>query len=327
VYELEQFLRTVVPPLTADDFEGGVKKASAELLRHGVTSFHDASASNTREDLTLFRRLSDEGVLRARATVMLGSAALPELISLRLPPLCGDERVRLGSVKIMVHESRGELYPPAEDLREMVWQIHRHGFQAALHVVEEGPICAALDAIERAQSRLKRVDHRHRLEHCALCPPPFIDHMAQLGVAVVSQPGFLHFYGEKYAAEVDVELHSWLYRTRSLHDQGVPLAGSSDCPIAPLSPLIGVQSTITRRLRSGLLFNPPERLPLSEALALFTSAGAWVGFEEQQKGRIIPAMLADLVVLNGDLTAVPAEVIGSLEVGMTIIGGEIFMDE
>jgi predicted amidohydrolase YtcJ len=327
VYELEQFLRTVIPPLTAHDFEGGVKKASAELLRHGVTSFHEASASNTREDLTLFRRFSNEGVLRSRATVMLGAAALPELISLRLPPFFGNERVRLGSIKIMVHESRGELYPPIEELREMVWQVHRHGFQAALHVVEEGPICAALDAIERAQACFERADHRHRLEHCALCPPSFIDKMAEIGVAVVSQPGFLHFYGEKYAAEVDADLHPWLYRTKSLHDHGVPMVGSSDCPIAPLSPLIGIQSAITRRSRSGLLFNPLERLSLFEALALFTSAGAWVGFEEKQKGRIIPTMLADLVVLDGDLTTVPVEEMSTLKVAMTIVGGEIFIND
>jgi predicted amidohydrolase YtcJ len=147
--------------------------------------------------------------------------------------------------------------------------------------------------------------------------------MAELGVAVVSQPGFLYFYGEKYTAEVDAELHPWLYRAKSLQDYGVPLVGSSDCPIAPLSPLIGVQSAITRRSRSGLLFNPPERLSLSEALALFTSAGAWVGFEEGQKGRIIPAMLADLVVLDGDLTTVPVEEISSLKVALTIVGGEV----
>ena len=323
VYELEQFLRTILPPLTANDLETGVKRANTELLRQGVTTFHDAGAGNTLEDLALFRHFSSAGVLSSRATVMIGHAALPRVLEAGLSPFSGDEYVRLGSVKIMLHESRGELYPQANDLAAMVTQAHRRGFQVAFHAVEEGPISAALAAIAQAQRRFPRTDHRHRIEHCALCPPPFIDELAETGSAVVTQPGFLHFYGEKYVTEVDPDLHSWLYRTKSLLDRGVPVAGSSDCPVSPLVPLIGIQAVITRRSRSGVTVNPCECLSLPEALSLFTSAGAWIGFEETQKGRIMPGMLADLIVLDGDLTAVPAEEIGRLKVAMTLVGGKI----
>jgi predicted amidohydrolase YtcJ len=223
----------------------------------------------------------------------------------------------------MLHESRGEPYPPPDDLAEMVWQVHRHGFQVALHAVEEGPVCTALAAIEQAQRRFPRADHRHRIEHCALCPPPFIDKLAETRSVVVTQPGFLYFYGEKYVNEIDLDLHSWLYRSKSLLERGVPVAGSSDCPISPLAPLIAIQAAITRRSRSGIAVNRQERLSLLEALSLFTSAGAWMGFEESRKGKIMPGMLADLVVLNGDLTAVPVEEIGSLKVAMTIVEGKI----
>jgi hypothetical protein len=322
-YELESYLRTVVPALAPRDFAAGVQQAGKELLRLGVTSFHDASAGNTLEDLTLFRCLSADTFLRSRATVMLGSKALPQIVEAGLTPFCGNKYVRPGSLKIMVHESRGDLYPPPNELTELVWQIHRHGFQVAIHAVEEGPVCAALDAIERALTRLPRVDHRHRLEHCALCPPPFIDKLVETGTAVVTQPGFLYFYGEKYAAEVDPNLHDWLYHSKSFLDHGVPVAGSSDCPVAPLAPLISLQAAMTRHSRSGLLLNPQERLSLPEALALFTSAGAWVGFEENQKGRIMPGLLADLIVLDGDLLAVPPEEVGHHNVIMTIIGGEV----
>ncbi|MBI3796381.1 MAG: amidohydrolase, partial [Deltaproteobacteria bacterium] len=247
VYELEQFLRTILPPLSAHELETGVKRANTELLRHGVTSFHDASAGNTLEDFALFRRFSSAGLLSSRATVMLGIAALPQIVEAKLSPFSGDERVRLGSVKIMLHESRGELYPQPDDLADMVLRAHRHGFQVAFHAVEEGPICAALAAIEHAQIRFPRTNHRHRLEHCALCPPPFIDKLGEIGSAVVVQPGFLYFYGEKYTTEVDPDLYSWLYRTKSLLQGGVLVAGSSDCPIAPLAPLISIQTAITRQ--------------------------------------------------------------------------------
>src|SRR5206468_1794592 len=193
---------------------------------------------NTLEDFALFRRFNAEGLLVSRATVMIGIDALPQLVDAGLAPFSGDERVRLGSVKIIVHESRGALYPEPDELAEMVWQAHRHGFQLALHAVEEGAVCVALNAIEQAQRRRPRADHRHRIE------------------------------------------------------TGTPL-------------------------------HLQDRLALRDALALFTSAGAWVGFEEARKGRIMPGMLADLVVLERDLLTVPTEEIHSLKVETTIVGGRV----
>jgi predicted amidohydrolase YtcJ len=327
VYEVEQWLRTIVPPLPTGAFTAGITRVNTELLRHGVTSFHDASAGNTLADFALLRRFSEDRVLFPRATVMIGMQALPDLIVAGLTPFHGNDQVRLGSIKILLHESRGTPHPSPEDLAEMVWQAHRHGFQVALHAVEEGPLCTALYAIALAQQRLPRADHRHRIEHCALCPPPLIDTLVQTGSAVVTQPGFLYFYGEKYATEVDSSLHDWLYRTRSLLSRGVPVVGSSDCPIAPLAPLAGIQAAMTRRSQMGTLLNPQEQLPLLDALALYTTAGAWIGFEEQQKGRIRPGMLADLVVLDRDLTTVPVEEIHTVNVTMTIVGGEIVWRE
>jgi len=323
LYELEGYLRTVIPPLSQAEFMDGVQQASSALLQHGVTSFHDASAGNTLEDIALFQRLSTGGGLKSHATVMVGIAALPHLLETKLTLFNNADRVRVGSIKIMVHEGRGEIYPPPVELREMVWQVHRSGLQVAIHAVEEGAVWAALDAIEHAQQRFPRRDHRHRIEHCALCPPPLIEKLAVTGSAVVTQPGFLYFYGEKYAAEIDPSIHDWLYRTKSLQTQSIPVAGSSDCPIAPLAPLTSLQAAMTRQSRSGRLLNPHERLSLNQALPLFTTAGAWMGFAEKTTGSISPGKRADLVILDGDLLTTPTDAIHALKVATTIVGGEI----
>lgn len=323
LYELEEYLRTVIPSLSYAEFMDGVKQAGTALLQHGVTSFHDASAGNTLEDVALFQCLTTDGVLKSRATVMIGIAALPSLLEVKSIPFNNADHVRLGSIKIMVHEGRGEIYPPPEELREMVWQVHRNGLQVAIHAVEEGAIWVALDAIEYAQQRLPRPDHRHRIEHCALCPPPLIEKLIDTGSVVVTQPGFLYFYGEKYAAEIDPGIHDWLYRTKSLRVHGIPVIGSSDCPIAPLAPLTSLQTAITRQSRTGILLHPQEQLSLKEALSLFTTAGAWVGFAEKTTGAITPGMRADLVVLDGDLLTTPVDAIHALRVTSTIVGGEI----
>ena len=323
VYELGSFLRTVIPPLSSQEFKSGVRTVSNELLRQGICSFHDASASNTLNDLERFSQLRANGTLHPHTTAMVGIDAFSQVLDAKCEPFSKHGQVRLGSIKIMLHESGGDLYPHPDDLAEMVWRVHQHGFQVAIHAVEEAPLCAALEAIQQALLRLPRRDHRHRIEHCSLCPPPFLDTLAQTESVVVMQPGFIHFYGDKYAAEIDPDLHGWLYRAKSFQDRDIPVVGSSDCPIAPQAPLAAMQAAMTRQSQTGIFLNPSERLSLSKAIALFTSAGAWVGFEEHQAGRLAPDMRADLVVLDSDLTTLPAESISSATVQTTIIDGQV----
>ena len=323
VYELESFLRPVIPPLPAQEFQAGLQQVNNELLRNGVCSFHDASAGNTLEALGRFAALRANGVIRPHATVMVGAEAFSQVREAGLTAFDRSGQVRLGSIKIMLHESGGELYPAPDDLAEMVWQVHRHGFQVAIHAVEEAPVCAALEAIQQALERLPRHDHRHRIEHCTLCPPPFLDTLAETGCAVVMQPGFLHFYGDKYAAEVDTDVHDWLYRAKSLRDHNISVVGSSDCPIAPQAPLAAIQAAVTRQSLTGTPLNPAERLSCLEAIGLFTQAAAWVGFEEDQTGSIAPGMRADVVSLDSDLTRLPAEALSRASVQTTIIDGQI----
>jgi len=323
VYELASFLRTVIPPLSSQEFLSGVRIVSNELLRQGICAFHDASAGNTLDDLERFSQLRADGTLLPHTTVMVGIDAFSQVLDAKCQPFSQHGQIRLGSIKIMLHESGGNLYPHPEDLAEMVWQVHQHGFQVAIHAVEEAPVCTALAAIQQPQRRLPRSDQRHRIEHCSLCPPPLLDTLAETGCVVVMQPGFLHFYGDKYAAEIDPELHEWLYRIKSFQDRGIPVVGSSDCPIAPQTPLAALQAAMTRLSQTGIFLNPSERLSLSESIALFTNAGAWIGFEENQAGRIIPGMRADLVVLDSNLTTLPPESISSATVQTTIIDGQV----
>ena len=101
------------------------------------------------------------------------------------------------------------------------------------------------------------------------------------------------------------------------------LLGVQIVPIAPLAPLTSLQAAMTRQSRTGILLNPQERLSLDEALPLFTTAGAWMGFAEKSTGSISPGKRADLVILDGDLLTTPPDAIHALQIATTIVGGEI----
>jgi predicted amidohydrolase YtcJ len=107
---------------------------------------------------------------------------------------------------------------------------------------------------------------------------------------------------------------------------GVKVVGSSDCPIVPANPLIGIYSSVSRRAENGEFVLPEERISPSEALRMYTDEAAKTTFEETIKGSITPGKLADLVVLNGDPTILPVNEIKDIKVEMTILSGETVWD-
>ena len=67
----------------------------------------------------------------------------------------------------------------------------------------------------------------------------------------------------------------------------------------------------------------PSRITLEEAVKGFTLDAAFSSFEEDLKGSIEPGKLADITILNKDLTKIPPEEFNDAKVFMTIIGGKI----
>jgi predicted amidohydrolase YtcJ len=68
---------------------------------------------------------------------------------------------------------------------------------------------------------------------------------------------------------------------------------------------------------------PEERVTRSEALWIYTVAGAYLTFEEQHKGSLEPGKLADLVVLEDDPLRVPESSIKDINVVATLVGGRV----
>jgi predicted amidohydrolase YtcJ len=59
------------------------------------------------------------------------------------------------------------------------------------------------------------------------------------------------------------------------------------------------------------------------ALHAYTTVGAYASFEEDIKGMLKPGMLADFVLLDRDLTAMPAESIRDTQILKTVVGGVV----
>jgi predicted amidohydrolase YtcJ len=209
----------------------------------------------------------------------------------------------------------------------MVLDIHRLGFQAVLHAIEGKTIEAACDAIAYALKKSPRSDHRHRIEHCSVCTPFLAKRLTSLGIMVVTQPSFIYYNGDRYLKTVPKPNLEHLYPLSTLIKNGVAVAGSSDCPVVPPSPIVGVYAAVSRRTEAEDFVLPDEQITPLEALTMYTRDAAKATFDEEIKGSIEPGKLADLVVLSGDPTKVPVNEIKDIEVEMTILDGEVVWDK
>jgi predicted amidohydrolase YtcJ len=216
-----------------------------------------------------------------------------------------------------------EVEPEQAELNELALACHQAGFQLAFHAVAENTVAAAVAALEYVNKHSPVAGRRHRIEHCGECPPPLLEKIKKLGLVIVTQPSFIYYSGERYLATVAESQLPWLYRIKAPLEKGVVIAASSDAPVVPANPLMGIYAAVARMAESGQVLLPEERITAEQALALYTVNAAYTSFEEKTKGSISPGKLADIVILSDDPTRVPSESIKDIKVEMTIIGGEV----
>ena len=313
----------VVPPLSDEELDEGMILANRCHLSLGITSLQEATVRNDYRRWQLLRSFKEAGKLQSRVYMMLGNQAREQFQTAGLTTGSGDSRLRLGAVKVILSEATGELRPSPAMLNQLALECQQAGFQLAFHAVEENTVAAAVSTLEYVDGCLPVVGRRHRIEHCAECPPHLLGRLSKLGAVIVTQPPFIYYSGERYLATVAASQLPWLYRIKSPLESGLIVAGSSDSPVVPNNPLVGMYAAVTRKTESGQKLLPEEGISASQALAMYTVNAACASFEEKLKGSIAPGRLADIIVLSDDPTQVPPEQIKDIRVAMTIIGGEV----
>jgi predicted amidohydrolase YtcJ len=324
LYEMVGYIRqSVLPPTSEEAMAEGMASLNQHHLSMGITSLQEASMGNDYARWETLQRFRVNGVLRSRVSMMFGFDSLSQFQQRGMAFGYGDSGLRLGGMKFLLSEARGRLQPPLDELKEQALTAHQAGFQLAIHCVEPGTVEAALAALEYIDNRSSIAGRRHRLEHLSESPPELFERLTALGAMVVTQPVFLYQNGARYLATVSAERRRWLYRIGSLFKAGLVVAGSSDAPVAPDNPLIGIYSAVTRRAESGETLLPKEAISVQQALAMYTTNAAYASFEGDIKGSIAEGKLADMAVLSADPLRSSPERLRDIGVEMTVIGGKV----
>ncbi len=197
---------------------------------------------------------------------------------------------------------RGVLYYEDDHLIGFFRRAHERGLQISVHALGGRAIAQALRCY-RAACGGECGDARHRIEHCELPGPAHIADMVRLGVAACVQPTFELYWGE-LGGMIERRLGpARAARTnpyRTYLEAGVRLAGGSDSYVTPMDSLLGIHAAMNRP-------NEAERLPVHDAVALFTRDAAWISFDEGRRGTLEAGKEASVCVLDGDPFEVPRE--------------------
>jgi predicted amidohydrolase YtcJ len=109
-------------------------------------------------------------------------------------------------------------------------------------------------------------------------------------------------------------------------EAGIPVVISSDAFVQSYRPLDTIAAAMRRVTPSGVRVGADQELTLDEALAAHTINAARALGIEDRLGSIEPGKVADLVVLDGDLRATPAEALGEVPIRLTIVGGVVLYE-
>ncbi len=321
LFEMSDFLSKRIPRISDNELSRGIRLLNKKLLSLGITSIHEASFINELKEWESLCSIKAKKDFLPRITMALGVNAF-ENKNIYESPIDRDQ-LKISSVKIILDQTTGRLFPPQKELDRLVLGIHQKGLQASIHAIEQSAVESACNAIEYALKKIPNPNHRHRIEHCSVCSPSLAKRLAALGIVVVTQPSFIHYNGDRYLKTIAKEDIARLYPINTLQKSGVMVAASSDSPIVDPNPIIGIYSAISRMTSTGKPVYEKESIDIFAALEMFTTNAAKACFNEDTKGSITPGKLADMVLLSQDPTKLSPEKIKDIKVVMTIIDGKI----
>jgi len=329
------------PDPSPEQRDSALARALAHAASLGVTATGHMSASFA--DLASYRRL-----VRANRQTVRVSLYLPlsnwKVVAESAATNRGDDWVRIGGVKGYMDGSagsrtafffepfsdsagyRGLMQQPESDMRAWVGAADSAGLQIAVHAIGDRAnaiILAIYDSVARAHGAR---DRRFRVEHAQHLRPDDIPRFGSLRIVASMQPYHAIDDGRWVEQRIGPVRIKTTYAFRTLLDTDAPLAFGSDWTVAPLDPMLGVYAAVTRRTLDDKNPNgwvPEQKITVGEALRAYTYGNAWATFNEQKWGTLAPGRFADVVVLDRDPFAVPAESLGTIKPRFTIVGGRV----
>jgi predicted amidohydrolase YtcJ len=232
---------------------------------------------------------------------------------------------------------RGDLFFTQEQLNQVVAEVQRAGFQAAIHALGDRALEQVQNAIAAALDGQPN-SYRHRIEHNATIRPDLLPRYAEIGIIPVifgTYSTCIRTTGEskrfKYILSEEYGAWDWPWRALMDANPDLPIAWQADYPVFEnLSPIYNMWGMVTRKQvnTDGSICDPPDwlkagALRIEEVLPMMTINSAYALFFEKEIGSLAPGKLADLVILSEDPLRVESDGLKDIRVLVTMIDGGV----
>lgn len=340
-------LDKIIPEPGEEEIAEAVKAACKALAESGVTSVQDMDGSSPATRRVLFKvlqRLANKGELTVRVDLRWPIALHKELTNLGAEANYGGW-VRIGGVKGFMDGSLGsstaKMYDPyvsdakttgvfvtpPDDMLALVKSADRGRLSVCIHAIGDEANGRLLDIFAASAKANGDRDRRFRIEHVQHLRPEDYKRFKELGVVASMQP--YHVVDDARWAEgrIGKKRCESSYAFRSLLDAGAVLAFGSDWPVVPLDVPAGIDAAVNRRSPDGKHpdgWFPAQKITAEEAVAAYTTGGAFAAFQENERGSLTVGKVADFVLLSRDILAKgDRDRIADTKVTLTVVGGKV----
>jgi predicted amidohydrolase YtcJ len=353
-------VRRAIAPKTFDQRMREARAAQQHLAELGVTTIHDITPPT---QLPVYTELKRRGELMVRVFARPTLDKWNEMTYAGVSPGFGDDWIRIRALKGFVdgiqgnstarfyepqlHSGRrgewrdstntaatdgaGSGMNPPGNMERLLFGLDSAGWWANVHAIGDEAIDSVLTIMEKVfrvngpKERRWRIVHSQVIRNAAVA-----QRYKRLGLIAEVQP-FHAIDDMRWMEERIGERSRWAYAFRTFADAGVPLLFGSDWPGTNASwytanPMTILYAAVTRQTIDGKPeggWFPQERLDLETSLRSYTVNNAWAEGEEDHKGKLRAGMLADFVIIDRDLFAIPPVQLKDARVLMTVVGGRV----
>ncbi len=310
----------------------GLKSYEAMALSLGITS-HQVMA--TELPLAVFRHSYASTDFKMRTRII----AFPftnekEILLHKTAPLLGriNARAEVSGIKLILDgtpiERLAFLSSPYSDAPAVVGHLDfnqkqiidyikfclQYKQQIMVHAVGDAAVKSFLSALLKIHPAAFWKNKRVRIEHgdFAVMTQDDLKTMSGMGIIVVQNP--MHFALAETMHKRAGDRTKHLQAMRSLIKHSIPVALGSD---GPVNPFLNIMMAAMHPS------NPTESISVEEAVTAYTAGSAFAEFKDKEKGKLLPGMLADLVVLTRDIFSIPVNELPGVQAQMTMVAGKI----
>ena len=324
------YAASMVPPL---DLVKSIVKSFDLLAEKGIGLIHATEGIGFPKDLdiTLVSLIAKARAKKNKFQTRLffQTMEVDKVLKRKLPRIGGCFATALdgcfGACDAALHEpysndqnNNGIFFQEEKEVFEFAKKANRAGLQIEMHAIGDAAVSRAVKAIEAALIDYPREDHRHTIIHACLILPEDLKKIAELGIGLTIQPGFLISPLEpvEYLNEIlgpRVKKSSLL---QSILDAGIHLSGGSDAPVTYPDPIEGIYGACNHP------YDPDQSISITDALKMYTYEVAWASFDEKERGSLEKGKIADMVILNQDPLKLKPEDLRSLKVEKLFLSGK-----